>query len=79
MNKADNIHINITDRQPKPFPDEGKCRSRIQIPEVLMSLNGKTHRQGSSEEDWKENNTAARRDRNNSLSRRAQKSAHVGA
>lgn len=52
---------------------------KSQISEVLMSLNGKILRQGSSEEDWKENNTATRRDRNNSLSRRAQKSAHAEA
>lgn len=42
---------------------------KSQIAEVLMPLNGKTLRQGNSEEDWKENNSAARRDRNNSLSR----------
>lgn len=42
---------------------------KSQIPEVLMSLKG----QGSSEEERKENNTATRRDRNNSVPRRAQK------
>lgn len=41
---------------------------KSQIPEVLKSLNG----QGSFEEELKENNTATRRDRNNSVSRRAQ-------